>query len=70
MVVGGKAQYTDRKSGDTQVIDLKRRKRCKNLGNYPFSIEGASGAVMPNKDIIVCGGHSGRINLNVFEIKF
>ena len=55
MVVSGWGDVTD--SNDTQIIDLSKQKTCK-LNDSPTSLYGATGAIMPNNDILICGGYS------------
>ena len=42
---------------DTQIIDLSKQKQCK-WNDFPLDLGGATGAIMPNDDTIICGGMS------------
>ena len=55
MVVGGVGDGTTHK--DTQVIDLSKQKTCK-WNDFPSAFYGTTGAIMPNDDILICGGVS------------
>ena len=41
----------------TQIIDLSKQKWCK-WSDFPKALNGATGAIMPNNEIIICGGVS------------
>ena len=43
---------------DTQIIDLSKQKTCK-WNDFPSALDGATGAIMPNNEILICGGYSG-----------
>ena len=44
---------------DTQVVDLDNGSgSCANLGDYPFALHGATGALLNNAPTM-CGGLSG-----------
>ena len=40
----------------TQIIDLSKQKWCK-WSDFPKALNGATGAIMPNNEIIICGGY-------------
>jgi len=55
MVVGGYGDGTYHK--DTQIMDLSKQKTCK-WNDFPTLHDGATGAIMPNNEILICGGIS------------
>ena len=57
MVVSGWGDDNNHK--DTQIIDLSKQKTCK-WNDFPTALDGATGAIMPNNDILICGGSSGK----------
>ena len=57
MVVGGLDDDTEPDYNDTQIIDLLKQKTCK-WNDFPVASNGATGAIMPNNDTLICGGYS------------
>ena len=57
MVVGGISELViGSRLKDTQIIDLSNQKTCK-WHDFPTALSGATGAIMPNNEIIICGGY-------------